>query len=72
MKTIINAAVLLLLYLAILFVITLCWVGAEYLFEGYVHSSHVDGGVAGVLAYYITHYLWQMNKKLGKGGEHDD
>lgn len=72
MKAIINAAILLLLYVAILFVITLCWVGAEYLFESHVHSSRVDGGVAGVLAYYITQYLWQMNKKLGKGGERGD
>lgn len=32
-------------------VFDLCWVGAEYVFEGAVHSSLVDVFVCGLLAY---------------------
>ena len=33
--------------------IALMWVGAEHVFEGEVHSSHIDGAANGVLAYYV-------------------
>lgn len=40
------------LYIAL----ALMWIGAEYAFEGAVHSSHVDSAVNGLLAYYILRY----------------
>lgn len=33
--------------------LALMWVGAEYVFEGMVHSSHVDGVVCALLARYV-------------------
>lgn len=38
------------LYIAL----ALMWMGAEYAFEGAVHSSHVDSVVNALLAYYIV------------------
>lgn len=34
-------------------VLSLTWVGAEYIFEGAVHSSYVDAVVCGFLAKII-------------------
>ena len=36
--------------------LALMWIGAEYAFEGAVHSSHVDSVVNALLAYYILRY----------------
>ena len=41
-------------FISALIAVTLCWVGAEYVFEGTVHSSDVDGAVAVCLAYLMT------------------
>lgn len=38
-----KLALFALMYAFILTILTLCWVGAEYVFEGAVHSSKVDG-----------------------------
>ena len=35
-------------------IISLCWIGAEWLIEGAVHSSKIDTCVALVLAYYMV------------------
>ena len=40
----------LIVFAALWFLISLCWVGAEVVFEGYVHSSKVDAFIAGLLA----------------------
>ena len=32
----------------------LMWVGAEYVFEGAVHTSYIDAVFNGVLAFFIT------------------
>lgn len=41
-------------YILCLACVTACWVGLEYILEGEVHSSDVDGIVAIVLSYFIT------------------
>ena len=41
-------------YFICLLLVSACWVGLEYLLEGTVHSSDVDGVVAIVLSYFIT------------------
>ena len=43
-----------LLWLAFYFIISLCWVGAEYVFEGVVHTSSIDGYFACLLALEYT------------------
>lgn len=42
----------------------LCWIGAEYLFEGAVHSSKVDGYVLALLSYCIVKDLNRLQDKL--------
>lgn len=41
-------------YVANLITVCACWVGLEYILEGVVHSSDVDGIVAIILSYFIT------------------
>ena len=41
-------------YFICLFLVSACWVGLEYILEGSVHSSDVDGAIAVVLSYFIT------------------
>lgn len=41
-------------YFICLFLVSACWVGLEYLLDGAVHNSDVDGIVAFVLSYFIT------------------
>ena len=41
-------------YFVCLFLVSDCWVGLEYILDGAVHSSDVDGIVAIVLSYFIT------------------
>lgn len=41
-------------YLICLILVSACWVGLEYILEGAVHSSDVDGIAAVVLSYFIT------------------
>ena len=42
--------------------IALLWVGAEYVFEGAVHSSHIDSVVNGILATYMLRDWYKLNK----------
>lgn len=42
------------LYTFFLIIISSCWVGLEYVLEGAVHNSEVDGIVAYVLAWLVT------------------
>lgn len=41
-------------YFICLLIVSACWVGLEYVLEGVVHSSKVDGYVAIVLSGFIT------------------
>ena len=42
------------LYVFFLIIISSCWVGLEYVLEGAVHNSDVDGIVAYLLAWFVT------------------
>lgn len=65
-KSVLLCTIWLALYVIVLFLLTLCWVGAEYIFEGHVHSSDVDGVIAYILAYFITRAVWPFDKEVGK------
>ena len=41
-------------YLTCLILVSACWVGLEYILEGAVHNSDVDGIVAMILSWFIT------------------
>lgn len=41
-------------YFVCLLVVSSCWVGLEYIVEGVVHGSNVDGFIAVVLSYFMT------------------
>ena len=41
-------------YFICLLLVSACWVGLEYILEGAIHSSDVDGFAAIVLSYFIT------------------
>lgn len=45
-------------------VISLCWVGAEVVFEGYVHSSKVDAYFAALLAYFVLRDIIHLDSRL--------
>lgn len=53
MYKILKCSVYVLSWLVLYLILALVWIGAEYVFEGAVHSSHVDGAVNGLLAYYM-------------------
>lgn len=44
-------------FLICLIIVSACWVGLEYILEGAVHTSEVDGYVAIVLSGIITDKL---------------
>lgn len=52
-----------LVWVALLCFITLCWIGAEWLFEGAVHSSKVDGYFACLLAIYMVRDIDHIEKE---------
>lgn len=43
-------------WLCLYIMLALMWIGAEYAFEGAVHSSHVDSVVNALLAYCMLRY----------------
>ena len=43
-------------WICLYIMLALMWIGAEYAFEGAVHSSHVDSVVNALLAYYILRH----------------
>lgn len=49
-------------WITIYVLINLCWIGAEYAFEGMVHTSDVDGVVNGILAYYLLKDIRRMQR----------
>ena len=48
-----------------LILITLCWIGAEWMIEGVVHTSKVDGAVALVLAQYVSSRIHERRNGNG-------
>ena len=42
------------LYVLFLIIISSSWVGLEYVFEGAVHNSDVDGIIAYILTWLVT------------------
>ena len=49
-----------------LFLVTACWVGLEYVLEGVVHTSEVDGYVAIILSGFIANSCMNIRDKLKK------
>lgn len=47
-------------------IITCAWVGAEYLFDGVVHTSKVDDIFAIAVAYYLTRDVYYLDRKCGR------
>ena len=41
-------------YIVCLIIVSACWVGFEYILEGIVHDSNIDGMVAMLLSWFIT------------------
>lgn len=41
-------------YITCLILVSVCWVGLEYVWEGAVHSSDTDGIVAMILSWFMT------------------
>ena len=41
-------------YFICLLIVSACWVGLEYIIEGYVHSSEIDGFVAAIFSWFIA------------------
>ena len=56
LSSIIKLLEIVLSWLCLYIMLALMWIGAEYAFEGAVHSSHVDSVVNALLAYYILRY----------------
>ena len=44
-------------FLACLLIVSACWVGLEYILEGSVHTSEVDGYIAIILSGIITNKI---------------
>lgn len=61
-----KLTIFILVYVLMLIIVTLCWVGAEYVIEGVVHTSKVDGYVAGILSCQLTFELFRLGKELGR------
>ena len=51
-------------YFICLLIVSACWVGLEYVLEGAVHSSKVDGYVAMVLSGFITNTYIDITNKF--------
>ena len=60
------------LFISVLMVVSLTWVGAEYIFEGKVLPSKVDGFFAIALACYVTRDCIYTSKRLYGGGKRDN
>ena len=53
-------------YIGVFFLIDLVWVGAEYLFEGAVHTSKVDGYICALLSYLIVKDIMRLDREVSK------
>ena len=62
---VLEIAVKIIVWFALFFFISLCWIGAECVFEGAFHSSKVDTHVAGLLALFVVREIDHLDKKVG-------
>ena len=53
-------------YIGVFFLIDLVWVGAEYLFEGAVHTSKVDGYSCALLSCHIVKDIMRLDREVSK------
>lgn len=53
-------------YIGVFFLIDLVWVGAEYLIEGAVHTSKVDGYICALLSYHIVKDIMRLDREVSK------
>ena len=54
-------------YLICLLIVSACWVGLEYILEGAVHSSEVDGYVAVILSGFIANKYTDIVDRFKRG-----
>lgn len=54
-------------FLICLLIVSACWVGFEYILEGVVHNSKVDGYVAVVLSGFIADKYMDIVDKFKRG-----
>ena len=54
-------------YLICLLIVSACWVGLEYILEGAVHSSEVDGYVAVILSGFIANKYMDIVDRFKRG-----
>ena len=67
-----NVGAKIIIFFGLWILISLCWVGAEFVFEGVVHSSKVDGYFSGLLAYFVLKDIDHLDKILSDRREGDD
>lgn len=63
---VLTALSLIVIFIVTYAIITCAWVGAEYLFDGVVHTSKVDGIFAIAVAYYLTRDAYYLDRKYGR------
>lgn len=51
-------------FLICLLIVSACWVGLEYILEGAVHNSEVDGYVAVILSGFIANKYMDIVDKI--------
>lgn len=66
-ERVLNAAAKGLLFLLLYVMLDLCWIGAEYVFEGIVHESRVDGVVLAWHCLLIVREIERFEQKIGGG-----
>ena len=62
---VLTALSLVVIFITTYALITCAWVGAEYLFDGAVHTSKVDDILTTAVAYYFTRDAYYVNRKYG-------
>lgn len=62
---VLTALSLIVIFIVTYAIITCAWVGAEYLFDGAVHTSKVDGMFTTAVAYYFTRDVYKLDRKYG-------
>lgn len=63
---VLTALSLIVIFVTTYALITCAWVGAEYIFDGAVHTSKVDGILATAVAYYFTRDAYYLDRKYGR------
>lgn len=63
---VLTALSLIVIFIVTYAIITCAWVGAEYLFDGVVHTSKVDDIFAIAVAYYLTRDAYYLDRKYGR------